>query len=825
MDTIRGKPKRIFKSSIHNEDNVNIDKYIPEELEYLKSFITSVLSGNDSSRFCRLKIQQFLEECVSYGKSDFLIKEINQLLEELITQMLNKINDHPFESDPTNELNTIALEFVDKELESSAHYYALTKFEICWCNIRLALSDLIKICNPLESSLFKSSSGYTILDKAISYFSMDSVERKKLYEDIETGLLSLVYRYRSGDKVNFCQLYNVVEMFSCIELFERFEKKLLEETSKFYSNLSSESLKRSSFSECYRKFNETIESEKKSCLCYLTHESANKVIEVVKKELLFDNCENLVNPENLKLLLKNNDMDSILLLNSLYVNTKFNRILFDNIFTSSKDICNEIVALFLNRRNYDECHSFVGDLNNYQRKLDTLLKPIMKSSEYLVRLNNFWTTILNKDDNTIEYVTLSLAKHADELFIAYSKQAIESKLKFVLHIFQYLSNKSYFELCYRNMLSMRLLYHKQLSEVHYETIGMLKQECGVNYSCKLRDVIDFYERSASLLVDFKEYLISLDTVKHEKKKAKTSGSKSKQDITSRKGSDFISNMLTALNDLNFSVTLVSLDSWIYKKINNAKPPESDEPFEDAEVVEGESDKPNLSNNNLCGEDKLNQLLSLQNHFGDYYLNKFKKRSLEYYPQLGSAELEVTFRGKTYELQLSIFQAYCLLLFNNYKYINLKQIEDVVKSDYNEVLLRKHLSLLNSMPTPLISFYSESIDFNTCNKNDYFELNLDFHHGDSCIDFRPNKQDLFKLDMNYVTTGRTFEDLLPYIESTIVRYLKQTFEASSVTVFKLFSKNPNFTLTRDQFNKVIDSLVSREFIQFNKTNKEFLQYIA
>nr|PVC52971.1 hypothetical protein MACL_00000409 [Theileria orientalis] len=785
MEFIKGKPIRIVKSSIDNEDNVDIDKYIPEELEYLKCFITSVLSGHDSSRFCRLKIQQFLEECVSYGKSHFLIKEIDQLLEELINQMLKKINDEPFENDPKNEVNTISLEFVDEELKSSPHYYALTKFEICWCNVRLALSDLTKICNPLESSLFKSSSGYTILDKAISHFLRDSVERKKLYEDIETGLLALVYRYRSGNKVNFCQLYNVVEMFSCIELFEQFENKLLEETSRYYSNLSSEHLKKSSFSECYRKFNETIESEKKACLYYLTDESANKVIEVVKKELLFNNCENLVNPENLKLLLKNNDTDSILLVNSLYVNTKFNQLLFDNIFTSSKDICNEIVSLYLNRKNYDECHSFAEDLNNYQKKLDTLLKPIMKSSEYIVRLNNFWTTILNKDDNTIEYVTLSLAKHADELFIEYSKEAIESKLKFVLHIFQYISNKSYFEQCYRNMLSMRLLYHKQLSEVHYETVGMLKQECGVNYSCKLRDVIDFYERSASLLVDFKD----------------------------------------ALNDLNFSVILISQDSWIYKKINITKSPESYESFENAEVLEGKAEEPDLTNNKLGGDENLNLLLFLQNRFGNYYLNKFKKRSIEYYPQLGSAELEFTFKGKTYDLQLSIFQAYCLLLFNNYKYVNLKHIEDVVNSDYNEALLRNHLALLNSLPTPLIKFYSESIDFNTCNKNDYFELNSDFHHSDTSIDFRPNKQDLFRLDMNYVTTGRTFEDLLPYIESTIVRYLKQTLEASSVTVFKLFSKNPNFTLTRDQFNKVIDSLVSREFIQFNKTNKEFLQYIA
>lgn len=140
-------------------------------------------------------------------------------------------------------------------------------------------------------------------------------------------------------------------------------------------------------------------------------------------------------------------------------------------------------------------------------------------------------------------------------------------------------------------------------------------------------------------------------------------------------------------------------------------------------------------------------------------------------------------------------------------------------------MRKHLKILNNLnPEPLIVFYDKSLDFDICIESDYFKLNKNFYSENDTLDCRCKAKELFSKDLSFSNKRGTFEDILPFIESTIVRYLKQTIEASSTTLFKMCCKNSQYTISRDQFNKVIDSLVNREFIKFNTSNKEFVQYI-
>lgn len=79
-------------------------------------------------------------------------------------------------------------------------------------------------------------------------------------------------------------------------------------------------------------------------------------------------------------------------------------------------------------------------------------------------------------------------------------------------------------------------------------------------------------------------------------------------------------------------------------------------------------------------------------------------------------------------------------------------------------------------------------------------------------------------MALVNYNVTLEDVLPSLESKIVRYLKQTMEASITVLFKICHKNPRYTISWQEFRKVIDSLVSREFIQYNPENNEFITYL-
>eukprot|EP00375_Theileria_parva_P000116 XP_762785.1 hypothetical protein [Theileria parva strain Muguga] len=135
-------------------------------------------------------------------------------------------------------------------------------------------------------------------------------------------------------------------------------------------------------------------------------------------------------------------------------------------------------------------------------------------------------------------------------------------------------------------------------------------------------------------------------------------------------------------------------------------------------------------------------------------------------------------------------------------------------------MRTQLSVLEDHK--LIKFHNPELSFISCGGNDYFELELSLC--EELLDLMPEKEELFNMNMDYIITKSSFDDMMLYIESTIMLYLKQMLEASSTTIFKLFSKNPNFTLSRQQFNRIVDSLVARGYLKYKEATKEIIQFI-
>ncbi|XP_955361.1 cullin, putative [Theileria annulata] len=777
MELLKHSGISILDSSIQNENCYDINEIIGPELDDLKRFITSVLSGRDSSGFCRLKLQEFVRECDAYGKTEFLINEIDDLLDNLLVQLLSEIDDNfgrNVDKRPRAKRSS-------SSKNSPEHFNLLSKFEVFWCRIRTGIVEAIKF--SLEHFNFSI--------KVVDFFKRDVNERSLLYENLQTGALNLIASHRTGTPVDFSQLRNIINFFISIGVayilvfFINFEVKLLKGTTRFYNSLSRDYMNSYSNVECFTKFDSAIKFEKKICESFLIEETVAKVIQTVKNELLYTKSNSLIGDEKLKKIIRDNDLDTLILINSLYSNSQYIPLFLDNIFKSFKEIFCERMAEHMNSKDYEKSDLFVKDIREYQEKIEKYVRPMTTQSDYNTRIKKFWVSIFTSTDSAIEYISLTISKFCDELHLKSTMTDFTSKIKFFVFIFQFLPNKSYFEMCLRTFLTMRLLYHKYLDQSHVNIIKILEKECGPDYTCKLIDLIDFHQKSKKLVTEF-----------------------------------------CVEDRFNFSLVLVNKDCWIHK---NIKEFDKSKEFNDSEVVEAaEVEDKSTSFQSILNNPKydaqegttLEKILELQNDFKTFYELKYNKKLLQYLTHLGSAVLEIDIKGRVHELKVSAYQAYCLLLFNNYKYLTLSQLESKLNDEYDDATVRNQLSILED--NGLIRFYNPERTFITCSKNDYFELNLNLSQ--EAVDFMPKKEELFNINMNYTVTKSTFDDMMLYIESTIMLYLKQTLESSSSTIFKLFSKNPNFTLSRQQFNRIVDSLIAREFIKYSESNKEVLQYV-
>jgi len=85
-----------------------------------------------------------------------------------------------------------------------------------------------------------------------------------------------------------------------------------------------------------------------------------------------------------------------------------------------------------------------------------------------------------------------------------------------------------------------------------------------------------------------------------------------------------------------------------------------------------------------------RLMSLQNKFSSFYVNKFQNRKITYVYNHGNLQLETTYLKKKYQLKVNCFQATVLCLFNDSDELTVAQAKEksqLSDKDFNESVLK------------------------------------------------------------------------------------------------------------------------------------------
>ncbi|XP_022822093.1 cullin-4A [Spodoptera litura] len=209
----------------------------------------------------------------------------------------------------------------------------------------------------------------------------------------------------------------------------------------------------------------------------------------------------------------------------------------------------------------------------------------------------------------------------------------------------------------------------------------------------------------------------------------------------------------------------------------------------------------------------------QDHFSKFYLAKHSGRKLQWQPTLGHCVLRAHFAQGNKELQVSLFQALCLLLFNDGDNLSFEDIKAATNIEEGE--LRRTLQSLACGKARVLSKAPRGREVHD---SDHFSFNADF----------TNK--LFRIKINQIqmketseeqkaTEERVFQDRQYQIDAAIVRVMKMRKALSHNLLISELYNQLKFPVKPADLKKRIESLIDRDYMERDKDNPNQYNYVA
>uniref|UniRef100_A0A6M2DJ61 Cullin-4B n=1 Tax=Xenopsylla cheopis TaxID=163159 RepID=A0A6M2DJ61_XENCH len=402
--------------------------------------------------------------------------------------------------------------------------------------------------------------------------------------------------------------------------------------------------------------------------------------------------------------------------------------------------------------------TMVQELLEFKDRLDNIVKNCFsKNEKFINSLREAFEHFVNQRTNKPAEL---IAKFVDSKLRAGNKEATEEELEKILDkimvLFRFIHGKDVFEAFYKKDLAKRLLVGKSASvDAEKSMLSKLKQECGGGFTSKLEGMFKDMELSRDINVAFKQHLCSI--------------------------------MDKEFSNIDLTVNILTMGYWPTYPVVEVNIP--------------------------------SQLVTLQDVFNKFYLNKHSGRKLQWQPTLGHCVLKASFDQGAKELQVSLFQALVLLLFNNINVISFEDIKTSTNIEDGE--LRRTLQSLACGKARVLRKCPagrEVVD------GDKFQYNNEF----------VNK--LFRIKINQIqmketneeqktTEERVYQDRQYQIDAAIVRIMKMRKTLGHNLLISELYDQLKFPVKPADLKKRIESLIDRDYMERDKDNPNQYNYVA
>lgn len=486
-----------------------------------------------------------------------------------------------------------------------------------WTDHNKALQMIRDILMYMDRTFIPSTHKTPVNELGLNLWRDKVIHSNKIRTRLQSTLLELVQRERSGEVINRGLMRNVTKMLADLGYVvyqEDFEKPFIEVSAVFYRGESQQFIDCCDCGEYLKKAEKRLNEEIERVSHYLDSKTEVKITNVVEKEMVESHMQRLVHMENSGLvsMLVNDRYDDLGRMYSLFRRVSTGLALVRDVMTSHiREAGKQLVT---DPERLKDPVDFVQRLLDEKDKHDKIISTAFNNDKtFQNALNSSFEYFINLNPRSPEYISLFVDDKLRKGLKGVSEEEVEVVLDKVMMLFRYLQEKDVFEKYYKQHLAKRLLSGKTVSDdAERSLIVKLKTECGYQFTSKLEGM-------------FTDMKMSQDTMQ-----------------------GFYAAMGGELADgPTLVVQVLTTGSWPTQASTTCNLP--------------------------------SEILGVCEKFKNYYLGTHSGRRLSWQTNMGNADLKVTFgKGQKHELNVSTYQMCILMLFNNADQQSYKEIEQATE---------------------------------------------------------------------------------------------------------------------------------------------------
>jgi cullin 3 len=633
-----------------------------------------------------------------------------------------------------------------------------------WVDHNKALQMIRDILMYMDRTYVTNSNKTPVHELGLNLWRDHIVRAAKIKDRLLNTLLELVRCERTGEVINRGLMRNIIKMLTELGpsvYHEDFEKPFVEEASTFYSIESQQFIECCDCGDYLQKAERRLNEEIERVSHYLDSKSEVKITAVVEREMIANHMQRLVHMENSGLV-------------SMLVDDKYDDLgrmynLFRRVPAGLATI-RDVMTTHL-RETGKQLVTDPEKLKDPVEFVQCLLDEKDKYDKIITEAFNNDKTFQNSLNSSFEFF-INLNARSPEFISLFVDDKLRKGLKGV--------NEEDVEVVLdKVMMLFRYLQEKDVFEKYYKQHLAKRLLSG-------KTVSDDAERS--LIVKLKtecgyQFTSKLEGMFTDMK-------------TSRDTMQGFTSMLAASSEGNegptLAVQVLTTGSWPTQTGARCNLPK--------------------------------EILAVCDKFKAYYLSTHTGRRLTWQTNMGTADLKATFgKGQKHELNVSTYQMCILILFNTADRLSYRDIEeatDIPAPDLKRCLQSlacvKGRNVLGKEPMSKDIGEEDDFYFNEKFSSKFYKVKIGTVAAQK--ETEPEKQE---------TRQRVEEDRKPQIEAAIVRIMKarRVLDHNNIVAEVTKQLQSRFLPNPAVIKKRIESLIEREFLERDKTDRKLYRYLA
>ena len=427
------------------------------------------------------------------------------------------------------------------------------------------------------------------------------------------------------------------------KLCPEIERHILDQTSEFFTRISSGWLADDNLSDYLKKAEEHLKADRSRVVFTMNESAATKVEARTLEVVIKDNIQKLLEKETgLNFLLQHNLRPDLLRLHSLTTTIltckeKISVYLKDFIRSEGEAIIEEKKRKSeISKKDSPEDPEFVRNLINLLKRFKSLLEESFRNDSFYQRSINFgFSDVINKRIGKHTFAEI-LACYSDKLLRKSNNKMsdleVEEELVNVISVFEHLEDKQLFAEIFKNQLAKRLLNDLSAnSDAEKSIISKMKMVCGSNFTSKMEGMNNDLRLAEEILNKFEIGQVNRNEL-----------------------------------PISFRVQVLTHSYWPFFKNNAVKLPQN--------------------------------MQDCIDRFRDFFSLNNPRKKLNWMISLGTMEVSKTFDSGSYDILCSLTQGLMLMLFNEAKVLNFMEIKTAmnIDDDYCKKILNVMLNPKNKI---------------------------------------------------------------------------------------------------------------------------------